>query len=72
MSKQNQKRRDPAELNELDKQLIGRYLAEGHTDHCAQNLISPGRECECAVENFELRDPMELLEAIDRLTHGAL
>lgn len=61
---------DCCELNELDKQLIDRYLAEGHTEHCARQLIRPGSECECGVENFELRDPMELLKTINRLSPG--
>ena len=51
---------------------IEQHIANGHTEHCARQLIQIGSTCICGVENFELRDPMELLETINRLTHGAL
>lgn len=58
--------------NEVDEHAIERHIANGHTAHCAQRLVWGDGECECHVENFELRDPKELLGCISRLMRGAL
>jgi len=47
-----------------------RHIANGHTELCAKRLVYGDGECECAVENFELRDPGELLRTINRLERG--
>lgn len=58
--------------NEADERAIGHHVVNGHTAHCAQRLVWGDGECECGVENLELRDPEELLACINRLLHGAL
>jgi len=59
------------EADPADEMAIKQHIANGHTKHCAQHLVWGDGECGCPVENFELRDPTELLETISRLIHGA-
>lgn len=49
-----------------------RHMANGHTELCAKQLARDYGKCVCVVENFELRDPRELLGTISRLGRGAV
>lgn len=55
-----------------DSQAIKEHVAKDHTRQCAEHMVLEKGQCECEVENFELRDPAELLDCINRLTSGAL
>ncbi len=52
-------------------QAIEEQVAKGHTRQCAERMVLEKRQCECAVENFELRELADIIEAMNRLNYGA-
>lgn len=54
-----------------DSQTIEKHLAKGHTRQCAERMVLEKGQCECEVENFELRELTDIIEAMNRLNYGA-